>query len=266
MSQILTDDIRIGPNTCTGSLNAPILRLAHIFRVLRHSLDEVDRYYETLTPPPARPAPTIPSAISTAIPAPFFGPCFTQFVKEPEQAPVMLTYIRRLIPEYVVKTVFEARMTSDGDTAGKRVVVKFTDRYCEDGHRLLAGHGLAPALIHCERMDSLGGLWVLVMDYVDEVQGGKKEWIVQDVERALKLLHEANIVFGDLRDPNILRVRREGYVGAMLVDFDWAGVEGEVRYPMGINLEVSWAPGTDPDELIMKEHDQYMFDEFKKGL
>ena len=63
--------------------------------------------------------------------------------------------------------------------------------------------------------------------------------IYEDVERAIALLHSGDLVFGDLRMPNIMVV--PGGSGAddgprgMLVDFDWVGAHGSDRYPASLD-------------------------------
>jgi serine/threonine protein kinase len=78
---------------------------------------------------------------------------------------------------------------------------------------------------------------MIVMDRVD----GKSIWQLQEdkmpvpeivarsVRHAIELLHENDIVFGDLRDPNILYDASKARV--VLVDFDWSGEDGESIYP-----------------------------------
>jgi RIO-like serine/threonine protein kinase len=113
------------------------------------------------------------------------------------------------------------------DTDAK-VIVKFTAHYNEAAHRLLAEVELAPKLHFCERV--IGNLYMVVMDRVD----GKSIWQLQKdkmpvpaivferVSDAVRLLHEKYIVFGDLRDPNILYDASEGRV--VLVDSPKAAV------------------------------------------
>jgi hypothetical protein len=64
--------------------------------------------------------------------------------------------------------------------------------------------------------------------------------VIEDVRKAISILHEKNIVFGDLRRPNVLvkRVIKSGGDGggtwcAKLCDFDWTGKEGQGRYSPG---------------------------------
>ena len=83
-----------------------------------------------------------------------------------------------------------------------------------------------------------------------------------DVKKAVKILHEANMVFGDLRTPNIMCVSTgTGRMRAMLVDFDWAGVHGRDRYPATMNSQLNeWAPGMVRDGVMLKDHDLGMLE------
>jgi hypothetical protein len=54
-------------------------------------------------------------------------------------------------------------------------------------------------------------------------------------------------------------VRRNGEAGFMLVDFDWAGENGKVRYPININTtDVKRPKGAVDGEPITVEHDVEM--------
>src|SRR5688572_17282077 len=63
--------------------------------------------------------------------------------------------------------------------------------------------------------------------------------VLGDVEKAVALLHANGWVFGDLRDANVVVSGGRGF----LVDFDWAGKEGEDRYPAALNENNSWHNG-----------------------
>ena len=66
--------------------------------------------------------------------------------------------------------------------------------------------------------------------------------IAAKIEEAVHLLHDEDIVFGDLRSNNILYVASEHHV--VLVDFDWSGKSGESRYLVTLNhaeLGKAWA-------------------------
>ncbi|KAE9392596.1 hypothetical protein BT96DRAFT_757565, partial [Gymnopus androsaceus JB14] len=133
-----------------------------------------------------------------------------------------------------------------------KVVVKFCHTYGADGHQLLASALLAPQLRFCERVDHIG-LFVVVMDYIetdDEEETETETW-KEGVRRGVELLHKNNLVFGDLRLPNLLRSKGQVY----FIDFDWCGRENEVRYPSDIILGIHWHPDVQPMRLITKAHD-----------
>ena len=88
--------------------------------------------------------------------------------------------------------------------------------------------------------------------------------ISKDICAAIHLLHEANLVHGDLRIPNMVisNGRRS------LIDFDSAGMEGIVKYPWSLNSNITWPK--DCDLLvrmpIWKDHDIFMFKRAIKEL
>ncbi|KAJ4500662.1 hypothetical protein C8R41DRAFT_810546 [Lentinula lateritia] len=181
-----------------------------------------------------------------------------------------LEFHRRLTT-YMDKTVFLAAMTlaSDSKIPPTNVVVKFACRYGETGHRLLAEAGLAPRIYYCA-FDETIGLWVIVMDYVEGVvcKGKLVGGEAKSLTRAIKLLHDNDLVFGDLREPNIIISKPRECV--CVVDFEWCGpckdikeggnvVQRRTRYPTNIALsaEYNWAPGVEADRVIAKEHDNH---------
>ncbi|THV04062.1 hypothetical protein K435DRAFT_714825 [Dendrothele bispora CBS 962.96] len=153
----------------------------------------------------------------------------------------------------------------------EEVIVKFTLKYNVEAHQTLAKANLAPKLYH--HCPVLGGYVMIVMEKVV----GKMAWdwknfdqrkmprsIYADVHRAVDILHDKGIVFGDLRLPNILV--RDISQRAVLVDFDWAAKEGEGRYPPTIDpdsLSHGWASGVERYGLMKKEHDLHMLEMLK---
>ena len=123
-------------------------------------------------------------------------------------------------------------------SSGEEVVVKFTARYNKAAHELLADAGFAPKLHFCELI--VGDLYVVVMGRVK----GKSIWqllqekeaipslVHKQVETVVSCLHDANIVFGDLRDANVLYSRSDDSAEGKiyLVDFDWTDEHGTGQY------------------------------------
>ena len=155
------------------------------------------------------------------------------------------------------------------------VVVKFTAQYNAEAHRLLATAKvpLAPALHACIPVCDRGPMFMVVMDRVR----GEMAWaseqrgellpraVYEDVKAALALLHEHDIVFGDLRTPNIMHVAGGDRPRGMLVDFDWAGTDGETRYPATLNSQSEeWCEGVGRNTVMRKAHDLGMLAKFEK--
>ena len=117
----------------------------------------------------------------------------------------------------------------------RKICVKFVQRYVGDVHARCADEGFAPGLLAFERLP--GGWNMVIMDHLDE-----KSWtalslaskeirtlgLKDAMARALKKLSEWDMVHGDLRDSNVM-VNKDDPLSFMLVDFDWAGVSGQVE-------------------------------------
>jgi serine/threonine protein kinase len=148
--------------------------------------------------------------------------------------------------------------------------IKFTQRYSEKAHRTLAELGHAPRL---RAMSSLPGGWIMVvMDfsrydplYLLPLAFESKHVLRSNIRDIVQTLHNHNLVHGDIREINIL-VDRETTTSKdgcaiHLLDFDWAGTEGEVRYPEGVNtISVRRQDGVSDREIITKDHDMAMVD------
>ena len=81
----------------------------------------------------------------------------------------------------------------------------------------------------------------------------------EHIEAELNELHRVHFVHGDVRDANMIMVRKDSEPGFMLVDFDWAGIIGEVCYPANVNKKDIWRPDDVSDGAMIKsEHDMAM--------
>jgi len=135
--------------------------------------------------------------------------------------------------------LFLAKLILDGSKEVE-VVVKFTSRYNEEAHKLLADRDLAPKLYLSQRM--IGNLFMVVMGRLEGrtmANGDRKEplkdTVFEDIARAVDLLKEQNLVHGDLRAVNVVVDPEQEH--AKPIDFDWVGKSGVVRYPPTINTE-----------------------------
>lgn len=80
---------------------------------------------------------------------------------------------------------------------------------------------------------------------------------ISRVESILTHLHSHGFFHGDFRRHNIAVCEESDRV--CVVDFDWAGKEGEeVVYPSFMNhTEIEWPPGADDVKHIKREHDEH---------
>lgn len=204
-----------------------------------------------------------------------------------------LTYVGRLSRENVMfqlgdsptalemDSFFLAKFTSSDsfDAQCERpqpdetVVVKFAkERYNKLAHELLAKEGLAPKLYGCYRV--LGARIMVIMERLEgRPLESAEQWEQQpdpsafdDIEAAVKLLHDNDIVFGDLRASNI--VIHTDNKHAKLVDFDWCGKHDTDLYPIDINLlklKGTWHGTVEPGGVMLKKHDEWALHYIIKG-
>jgi len=150
----------------------------------------------------------------------------------------------------------------DIGTSKEVVLVKFSAKYHEDAHLLLANAKppLAPILHFCARV--VGDMYMVVMEYIPKSEGQSLfaapppppalEGIRKDIKRALDLLHENGFVFGDLRESNVLYLPKDG--GRVLpVDFDNVGEHGKGKYSACLNPEAKL--GVARGQTMDKDHD-----------
>ena len=145
------------------------------------------------------------------------------------------------------------------ETGNKPRFVKFTSRYNIDAHCLLAENNLAPQVYGFEKLAS--GDFMVVMEYIDghSMIGSKFTTDDRDrVQKAMDILHQHDIVFGDLRPNNIIKPQ-DGR-GVLLVDFDWCGRHGESRYPVSLNSDsdCGWHSDVNRGAIMSKEHDDHL--------
>jgi hypothetical protein len=242
--------------------------VAKAFDAVARAVDALHREYFSL-PPQSRPEFRLPSP--TYFPdSPFAG---------------SLEFKDRLIyegrhPSSYRRSLFLAKYE------GRAVVVNFCERYCEAAHRVLSAAGLAPTLHYCSQV--VGGVFMVVMDLVNDRDAYHQfryravpQTVLDDVKRALEILHDTQLVYGDMRRPNIMVVKKpksrdndsegeeegEGEWRGLLVDFDWSGEVGVVKYPPTLNTSggIKWAEGVEPGTEIKRKHDVDMLEKIILG-
>lgn len=176
------------------------------------------------------------------------------------------------------KRIFRAKLE---DGSGAPLCVKFCTRYSADAHRAAHRAGFAPAL---HAVNDVYGWTMVVMDDVSadysntmydlhEAKESDKRTALLVAEPAVSIaaaraqvkeklaeLHNVDYVHGDVRSVNVLVRNKNTPRGpdVLLVDFDWAGREGETTYPRGMNREISRPDGAAGGEKITRGHDVWM--------
>ncbi len=129
-------------------------------------------------------------------------------------------------------TCFKATM----DKQEGFVLVKFCKSYSKEAHICVASSGHAPEFLGMEILSD--ECLMMVMEYVNGSSWDEAiDKPIAELQAAVLSLHEAGFVHGDLRSNNILVV--SGTV--CIIDFEWAGVAGQVVYPFFmIHTDVTW--------------------------
>lgn len=162
-----------------------------------------------------------------------------------------------------VSPVDEDKLIFYGTAGHEKLCIKFVHRYSPEAHLKCADMGFAPALRGFQPIP--GGWYMVVMDcldrgeYCDFADSPNQESFETEIREKVGRLHQASFVHGDIRSSNIM-VKKDSSPGIKLVDFDWAGIIGEVRYPANVNMEIRRPSGVGDNELIMAEHDIQMID------
>ncbi|KZT67581.1 hypothetical protein DAEQUDRAFT_729022, partial [Daedalea quercina L-15889] len=287
IAQALTSYVYVIPRPALGEyspLERVMCEVARLFRALKVCIEYLNVYYGELAQNiKGEPKPNLPrksprlaggslrttpissaATLLSSVPPPvFIGPWFSEYRDSAGQE-FTLQYVRRLAIDFSSKAVFLAKARCAPKKQEVDVVVKFTEKYGADAHRLAYKHGFAPELRFCDKIDSIG-MQVIVMDYVngDMATASLAAATASSLRKAVEMLHADGFVFGDLREPNVM-IAEDGKV--KLIDFDWSGRVGEVRYPHDIAMDegikklYGWHPEVHGRGLIAKEHDTHMIE------
>ena len=229
-----------------------VLQTAHTLRALRECLDELGREYASMKEGDLR----IYNTPTGTLPAPHFRN-FTSLTGMKYE----LKYLSHLLDRpRDSRSLFLAEATSDSIDPVK-CVVKFTERYGKAAHEIMEKMNMAAELLYCSWEASVGLFVVITRFYECDMRAPLSDEVLQQLEDGLNRLHGNNLVHGDLRRPNIL-IDEEGRV--RLIDFEWSGEAGVVRYPVLLNPEISWPEGVEPGLRIQPQHDRDSLALYKK--
>ena len=259
-------------HTFAGNIDsaAQLEKLAVIYQVLRNTARMLRDWYAnihtgTLLPQVPFLYPQ-PSGIAHHVSAPSATP--QNFKTSCDILSLNLTFVDKVNPDSnALRVLYKGIMIRDGELP-TRVYIKFVGQhYGRRPHKLLAASNLAPALYFCGEV--LWGVKMIVMQDLDgdslpEVYPRSYVPVIQrDIGAAKAILHDSDLVHGDIRRPNVVYVPNNGgdSARAYLIDFDWSGKLLSAKYPAFLNEDVVWPEP--PDNLvgqyIKKEHDNFMF-------
>ncbi|CAG8606856.1 1131_t:CDS:2, partial [Paraglomus occultum] len=222
---------------------------ARIFRALKNAIETLREYYSNNIPdiePEQREFPYLNSFQSGG-------------------SRIHFKYRRALNPHLLIFIVDIDVDVNDAPGLPQQLLVKFTRRYGVEAHRECASLGIAPELFGFEVL--AGGWKAVVMAYKGDdfktlLECTFDEKIKTAVKETAVKMHRKGFVHGDLRDVNILYHCQQARdrVDILFIDWDWAGKEGEARYPPTMNPKISRHQNAVAHQLIWKEHDDHMLD------
>ncbi|KAI1793620.1 hypothetical protein LXA43DRAFT_884996 [Ganoderma leucocontextum] len=144
------------------------------------------------------------------------------------------------------------------------VIVKFCNSYDANAHNALADGGFAPHLHGRRTFPLTGGLTMVIMhtERTSDLISAKAKYqrlpkpVKTEVMNALKVLHDAGYVHGDIRRENIL-VPRDHHGPIMLVGLGSAGRVEQARYPPDLVLDTLRCKlkGAQAGGKITRKHD-----------
>jgi hypothetical protein len=87
----------------------------------------------------------------------------------------------------------------------------------------------------------------------------KNAGIQAQINIIIKELQDKHYVHGDFRGSNVMFDTEQNRV--VVLDFDWAGIDGINVYPPFMNPEINWPEGAFPGQPLRHAHDCYWLDD-----
>jgi len=225
------------------------LTVARHVGALKNAIAKLRRYYEVDLPSLKK------IGINQQSPNVLY-PYPSEFIslRDPSKSTRRFTYKSR----FEGKLVFKAVLAN-----GSLVCVKFTRRYSIAAHEECVKLQCAPVLHDFKLLP--GGWFMIVMDYLDydhyhvPEDSDLSDELYEVMKNSLDKLHKAGFVHGDIRIINTM-VKNSEPSRFMLLDFDWSGIIGEVRYPPNVNTaqELQRPDGAIDGKLVLAKHDRKM--------
>jgi len=237
--EVLTPSFSLDPNLWNDAIP-----LARVFKAFRLAFSKLREEYRDLFAVQPR---NLPPANSIDFPYPYH-------YDDETGEKVSFIYDKRLDDSRLI-------FLATAPAKGLRLFIKFTRQYGTDAHRACSDERIAPHLYDVVSLP--GGWFMVVMEYLDPAAfhhvSGRDIELETEVRNAVGILHDCGFVHGDLRDCNMMCMKKGGAWRVLLLDFDWAGRTGEARYPVGLDQETVRRPaGVCGRGIIQREDDNAM--------
>jgi serine/threonine protein kinase len=189
---------------------------------------------------------------------------------------VTLTYKVRINTQFGNYLLWEAILQADKYAQEQQLVyVKAVQSkyYSLQAHGILFENGChAPKIIATTYRP--GGWLLIYMEHLHNhvtldkfthtLDNGERVILGKEIIRVIKILHDSNIVHGDLREGNILVCRNSekgcGF-DVKLIDFEWSGVVGTACYSHFMNhIDIRWPEGAEDGKKVTMDHDNIMLE------
>lgn len=253
-----------------GTLHGPgHVTLAKVLQALDAGMQGLASRYEEFSHSPVWALPPIARHVGQLFPNPFS-------IKAEREGENLQYEVEVGEPLRYSHFAFRATVKSGppfrGESAvGKTFVIKFSrGRYGYDAHVAASAAGCAPAILAFERLP--GGWFAILMEELKSSSWRPFNPAIQEdiasVTYAYKIaVEEPGFVHGDLRAVNVLiGTTEEGSADSLgepapqhqrvaILDWDWAGKQGEARYPLSMDTVILRAKGALPGALILPIHD-----------
>ena len=218
-----------------------MIRITRIFKALKRAIGEIQGYYYEEKP----------------LSQPRF-PIFQSFYKGNIQ-----------YEEAIKPYTFKGTLTYYNGARKDVVIVTFVKQYSRETHELMAFHGYAPQLIHYE--ERVGGTQytAVVMEYIPDVMpldeffkyaavnyskyiNNIKKIAQECCTKALEVLHDNGFCHGKISSKSILGKVQGDDIEIFIVNYKWAGRQGEATYPLSADIPYK---GAQPGYPITREQD-----------
>ena len=176
--------------------------------------------------------------------------------------------------EAIKRHTFKGTLTYP-DKESKNVVVTFVKQYSRETHELMGFRTYAPQLIHYEERVRGTQYTAVVMKYIPDVMpldeffkyaaanyskyiNNIKKIAQECCTKALEVLHDNGFCHGKISSKSILGKVQGKALQIFIVNYKWAGRQGEARYPLSAHIPDKEVQPGDP---ITRDQDK---DQLKK--